>query len=164
MKKNYQFIFLIFVLSFVSACSGYKPIFQSTNIEFKIGAYSVEGDKILGSKIYSKLHNLSKSQKNKQNVSVIDLAINVTKNKEGTSKDTSGKILEYKVTLITKVEIKELYTYDKILNQKFTTSTTYKVQEQYSDTINMENKAVENLLDKTYQDLLIRLSENINIK
>mgnify|MGYP006879269788 CR=1 FL=1 len=52
-------------------------------------------------------------------------------------------------------------TEDQILNQTFTSSTTYKVQDQYSDTIKLEKKSTENLILKIYQDLLIRLSEKI---
>ena len=50
---------------------------------------------------------------------------------------------------------------DKILNQVFISSLTYKVQNKYSDTINLENKSIENLIDKTYQELLIKLSQSI---
>ena len=44
----------------------YRPkcttIFGSKNINFNIANYSIEGNKILGKKIYSKLFNLSKSK------------------------------------------------------------------------------------------------------
>jgi hypothetical protein len=35
------------------------------------------------------------------------------------------------------------------------------VQEQYFETLKLENKAIENLIEKTYQNLLIEISENI---
>ena len=40
-------------------------------------------------------------------------------------------------------------------------SSSYKVQDQHSETIKLENRTIENLINKTYQDLLIKLSENI---
>ena len=64
MKKiSYLLIWLIFLIN-ISACTGYKPIFGSSNLEFKIVDYSISGDKTLGNQIYSKLYNFSKSNEN----------------------------------------------------------------------------------------------------
>jgi len=35
------------------------------------------------------------------------------------------------------------------------------VQDQYSETLKLENKSIENLIDKTYKEFLIKLSEGI---
>ena len=43
----------------------------------------------------------------------------------------------------------------------FNSFSSYKVQDQYSETIKLENKATDNLVDETYQDLLIKLSESL---
>ena len=161
MKKNNYLIFPIFFLILISACVGYEPIFKSTNVQFKISEYLIEGDKILGNKIYSKLNNLSKSQKDNANSRPISIIINTTKNKKETSKDSAGKILEYKITLNTKVEIKDYQTNSKILKQTFTSSITYKMQDQYSDSIKLENKSMKDLIEKTYQEIIVRISENI---
>ena len=159
MKKKTYLIFTIVFLILVSGCSGYKPIFASKNLQFKISEYSIEGNKILGNKIYSKLYRLS--NKDDQNVKNIDLLIKVSKDKEATSKDSAGKILEYKITLNTEVKIKDFVTDDKILNHNFISSSTYKVQSQQFDTIKLENKTIENLINITYQELLIKLSQSI---
>ena len=151
---------MLFFIINLNSCAGYKPIFSSS-FQFKIADYSIKGDKTLGGKIYSKLHDISKNNKNNQDAKNIELFINVTKTKDSTSKDTSGKILEYKITLNVEVEIQDFITSDEILNQTFTSSTAYKVQSQYSDTIKLENKSIENLINKIYQELLIKLSQNI---
>ena len=161
MKKNNYLIFPIFFLILISACVGYEPIFKSTNVQFKISEYLIEGDKVLGNKIYSKLNNLSKSQKDNANSRPISIIINTTKNKKETSKDSAGKILEYKITLNTKVEINDYQTNSKILKQTFTSSITYKMQDQYSDSIKLENKSMKDLIEKTYQEIIVRISENI---
>ena len=161
MKKITLLISSIILFFFINGCAGYEPIFSSTNLQFEIADYSIEGDKTLGEKIYSKLHNISKNNKNNQDAKNIELFINVTKNKNSTSKDTSGKILEYKITLNVEVEIQDFITSDEILNQTFTSSTAYKVQSQYSDTIKLENKSIEDLINKIYQELLIKLSQSI---
>ena len=59
MKKNTFTILLIVLLIFINGCSGYKPIFSSTNLEFDIANYSLEVDKALGEKIYSRLRRAS---------------------------------------------------------------------------------------------------------
>ena len=50
------------------------------------------------------------------------------------------------------------------LNQTFIYSSTYKVQNQYSATIKLEQQTTENLINKTYQEILIKLSQNITKK
>jgi len=161
MKKIYYLIILLLFVIFSMGCAGYKPIFGSKNLEFKILEYSLEGDKKIGNIVYSKLYNLSKSNDDDKNSKSLKLLIDSSKNKKGTSKDSAGKILEYRIAITIKVKIIDSLTEDQILNQTFTSSTTYKVQDQYSDTIKLEKKSTENLILKIYQDLLIRLSEKI---
>ena len=40
-----------------------------------------------------------------------------------------------------------------------TETSSYKVQDRYAETLNLENKTLENLVNKTFQDLLIAMSE-----
>ena len=161
MKKIYYLIILLLFVIFSTGCAGYKPIFGSKNLDFKILEYSLEGDKKIGNIVYSKLYNLSKSNDDIKNSKSLKLLIDSSKNKESTSKDSAGKILEYRIAVTIKVKIIDSLTENQILNQTFTSSTTYKVQDQYSDTIKLEKKSIENLILKIYQDLLIRLSEKI---
>ena len=161
MKKITYPIFSFILLILINGCAGYKPIFSSTDIQFEISNYSIEGNKALGNKIYFKLHNLSKSAKNNQNSKSIDLVIKVSKDKNATSKDSTGKILEYNIILNTDVKITDFITKDQILNQIFISSLIYKVQNKYSDTVNLENQTIENLLNKTYHELVIKLAQNI---
>ena len=161
MKKIVGPIFSLILLIFINGCAGYEPIFSSTNLQFKIADYSIEGNKRLGNKIYSKLYNLSQSKKDDKNLRNVDLIIKVSKDKNATVKNSDGQILEYKITLNTDVKIADFITKDKILNQIFTSSLTYKVQDNYSDTVNLENRSIEDLLNKTYQELVVRLAQNI---
>ena len=164
MKKIVYPIFSFILLIFIGGCAGYEPIFGSTNLQFEIADYSIKGNKILGNKMYSKLYVLSKSKKDDQNLRSIDLVIGISKDKKATTKDSAGKILEYKITLNTDIKVTDFITKDNILNQIFTSTLTYKVQNKYSDTINLENRSIDNLINKTYQELIIRLAENIITK
>jgi len=164
MKKITYFVFSCIILIFLNDCSGYKPIFSSGNLKFKISNYSVEGNKILGNQILSKLQRVSRANSEKQNVKSIDVSINSTKSKVATVKDAAGKILEYKITLNTTISVKDYLTDQKILNETFVSSISYKVQDNYSETVDSENRTLENLVNNTYQELLIELSQNIITK
>ena len=164
MKKITYPIFSFILLVFINGCAGYEPIFGSTNLQFEIADYSIEGNKILGNKIYSKLYSLSKSKKDDQNLRRVDLVIKVSKDKNVTTKDSAGKILQYKITLNTDVKVTDFITKDKILNQIFISSSIYNVQNKFSDTVNLENQTIENLLNKTYKELVIKLAQNITSK
>ena len=161
MKKITSIIVLYILFICINSCAGYKPIFGSSNLQFEIADYSIGGDKKLGNQIYSKLYNFSKSNKNQENITKIYITINVSEEKNATIKDSAGKILEYKINLNTAVMVKNYLTNDKILDSKFSLSSSYKVQDQYSETIKLENKSIANLVNLTYQELLIKLSENI---
>ena len=164
MRKIKNIILSTIILALVSECSGYKPIFSSTNLQFKILEYSIEGNKILGNQIYSKLNNISKSRVNNKNSIIINLLIDVEKDKNSAAKDSAGKILEYKTILKTKIIITDSANDKEILNQTFISSTIFKVQDQHSETIKLENNSIQNLIDKTYQELLIKFSQNIIAK
>ena len=161
MKKIYYILISLIFLTNISACTGYKPIFGSTNLEFKIADYEITGDKKIGNQIYSRLYNLSQSTKYNSDVKNIYILINTSKDKNATAKNSAGKILAYKINLSTTVTVKDFITDNQILNETFDFSTSYKVQDQHSETIKLENRSIENLTNKTYQDLLIKLSESI---
>ena len=161
MNKKKNSIIIIILLFIISGCAGYEPIFGSKNLQFKISSYSIEGDKNLGNKIYYKLNNISKRSKNDENTKIIDLKINISKEKVATSKNTAGKVLEYKVILSTIINISDALTDEILLYESSNISTTYKSEDQYSETISSENNSIENLLNTIYQKLLINLSKNI---
>ena len=79
MKKKKQFILPIILLILINACAGYEPIFSSTNLKFKISDYSIQGDKRLGNKIYSKLHSISKSNEKNSEIQSLNFLINAAK-------------------------------------------------------------------------------------
>ena len=74
------------------------------------------------------------------------------------------EILQYKISLNIDVKIKDYLTEDEILNETYSSSFTYKIQNQYSDTLKLEERSINQLVDKTYQQILIKLSENITTK
>ena len=158
MKKITYLTISFILLIGINACAGYKPIFSTSNLQFEISDYSIKGDKSLGKKIYTKLYNLSQSNKNNTAVKNINISIEVSKDKTVKVKNSAGKILEYKISLNTNIEIKDYFTNDQLLSHNFNYSSSYKTQDQFSDSLRLENKTIENILDKTYQDLLIEMT------
>ena len=163
MKKIAYLIISIIFLNFLNACAGYKPIY-TTDLQFEIADYSLKTNKKLGRQIYSKLYNLSKSNKKNAETKSITIIIDITKNKTATAKNSAGKVLEYRIILSSDIIIKDYLTDDIILNQTFSYSSIYKVQDNHSETIKIENKSIENLINKMYQDLLIKMSKIILTK
>jgi len=163
MKKTVYLVISIILFIFASSCAGYKPIYTA-EFDFEIADYSIINDKKIGKKIYSKLYNLSKrNSKNDKNVQgyKITIKIDTVKDKVAMSKDTAGKVLEYKITLTSDIQIEDYFSGDKILNQSFSDSSVYPVQTEYSETIKIENRNVENIVDKIFQKLLIKMSDNL---
>jgi len=157
-KKIYLPLFLI-LLFFLYSCVGYEPIFNPTSINFEIKNHNIEGDKSIGKNIYSKLNVLSKANKNNPSKKNVKLLINASKDKTAFSKNISGKIVSYKITINIKVNIIDETTNQNLLNKTFIDSQVYKVQDQYSDTTMLENRTIEALIEQTYETLLIQISE-----
>ena len=160
MKKISSIIISIIALHFIYACAGYKPIYTS-DLNFEITNYELKTNKKLGKIIYYKLYNLSNSNKNDDSAQSITLTIDVAKNKTATVKDTTGKILEYRIVITSNILIKDYLTNEEILSQTFSDSSAFKVQDQYSETIKLETKSTENIINTMFQDLLIKMSEKM---
>ena len=163
-KINYLFISII-LLNLINACAGYKPIYTS-DLKFEISDYSIKSDPKLGNQIYSKLYNLSKSNRsqNDANIKNIAIIIDTSKEKNATVKDDAGKVLEHKIILTSHIIIKNYSTGDEIVNKVFSETSSYAVQDQYSETIKLEKKNIEDIINKIYQNLLISISENMLVQ
>ncbi len=161
MKKITYPIISIIILILINACAEYKPIY-TTDLQFRIADYSIKSNKKLGRQIYSKLYNLSKLSENNAEVKNVNIIINAAKDKKATAKDSTGKVLGYRIILKVNIIIKDYLTGEEILNQNFSYSSTYTVQDQYSETIIQENKSIESLINKIYQNLIIKMSETMS--
>ena len=74
--KKIIFIIISSILFFCSSsCSGYKPIYSSSNFNFKIEDHSIKGDERLGNLIYRKLYSISLSNDNNPAAQSIILSI-----------------------------------------------------------------------------------------
>ena len=159
MKKITFLIIPTILFIYINACAGYVPIYSKSNFNFKIEDYSLKGKERLANLIYRKLYNISLSNKDNPTVQSISLSIETEKEKRPAVKNNAGKILEFVIHLKTNIIIDDFLTAKRLLNQNFNYSISYKVQDEHSETIKLENKNIENLVDKTYQDVLIKISD-----
>ena len=165
MKKIILFpIISIILFVFNASCTGYTPIYATSNFNFKIEEHSIKGDTKLGNLIYRKLNNISLSNKNNPKARSIELSIETTKERKPTVKDSSGNILEYEINLNTDIVINDFLSGEEIMKQNFNYSISYKVQDEHSDTIKLEDQNIQNLINKTYQDSLIKILQATTIK
>ena len=162
--KKISIALIIALITICSSCAGYKPIFNESNLNFEIINYSLQGETEIAKSIYYKLDNLSKNKNNKLEGRKINLIIEVLKKKQALSKDGTGQVLEYNMTLKTKVLVKDSLTNTEILNYQAGSSVAYSVQERYSDTLKFENNSINNLIDSIYQEFLIKLTDSIKSK
>ena len=78
------------------------------------------------------------------------------------NKNSAGKILEYRLHLNTNIVVQNFANKNELINHNFNDSSPFRVQDQYSETLKLENQVLENLINKTYQDLLIMLTKTIS--
>ena len=116
---------------------------------------------VTGDRAAINLSNINKDNPDRESVSIF---IKVIKSKSPKIKNSSGKILEYKINLNIQVIVKNFLTGDEILSEIVDSSSSYKVQDQYFETTKFENRSVENLINNAYEELLIKLSENMLTK
>ena len=161
MKKNFSQIILTILLMSIYSCVGYEPIYTSSKVDIKIANYSIEGDKKLGKKIYSKLLNLSNSVTHTEKTKNVSILIRIEKNKKVTNKDVGGNILGYRLNLNTYILLKDFSSGSAILNENISLSSTYTVQDQFAETKKLEDQNINNLLNSTYEEILSKLSKNI---
>ena len=159
MKKITFLIIAAVLFVNIYACTGYTPIYSSSKFNFKIEDHAIKGETRLANSIYRKLYNISLSNKDNPTVQSISLSIETEKEKRPAVKNNAGKILEFVIHLKTNIIIDDFLTEKRLLNQNFNYSISYKVQDEHSETIKLENKNIENLVDKTYRDVLIKISD-----
>jgi len=162
MKKNNKAIYLIFILGLVYGCVGYEPIFNTSSLNFKIEEYKIEGDKMTANKIYTSLKRTENYELTENQPLAINFSINTSKTKVETIKDKTGKIKEYKIILKAKVEATEYLSENILLNEIFEASSSYKVQDNYSETVLSENKSIEGLTEAIFQNIFSKLSVKIS--
>ena len=86
------------------------------------------------------------------------LFIHGKKNTSVSNKSTTGKALEYSVTLSYRVEVKNNLTGKTIYSKNISNTENYKASDMYSDTINSEKKIIENISSLVAKQIINEIS------
>ena len=144
------FHFILF-LSFLSSC-GYQSLLNENSKKFGIKSFNIEGNKRLA----QILKNNLVSPKNKSNNLILD--INARKNRSIANKDSTGKITEYNLKITFDLTATESISRKKVLSKTFSLDGNYKASDLYTDTINRENKIINELTESIAAQILTDLS------
>ena len=145
-------IFFMIAFCTLANCE-YKPIYSyKDKPSVLIKDYELSGNKTLNRQILSSL-NLRKLEDYETGYKLI---LNSDKSLSVISKDTTGNASIYKITIISKIHLKEN---NKIIKTKnFRSSFTYNNIDNKSDLANYQRNIEKNLIDKISEEILIFLS------
>jgi len=148
-KKN---LFLFVLLVLVYSCN-YKPLFNKDNLkELNFKIIEISGDKRITQIVVNKL-NITRGK-----TGSLALFIHGKKNTSVSNKSTTGKALEYSVTLSYRVEVKNNLTGKIIYSKNISNTENYKASNMYSDTINDEKKIIENISNLVAKQIINEIS------
>ena len=148
-KKN---LFLFVLLVLVYSCN-YKPLFNKDNLkELNFKIIEISGDKRITQIVGNKL-NITRDK-----TGSLALFIHGKKNTSVSNKSTTGKALEYSVTLSYRVEVKNNLTGKTIYSKNISNTENYKASDMYSDTINSEKKIIENISSLVAKQIINEIS------
>ena len=152
MKKIFSFLKIVILIFLVSNC-GFKVVDQSKLINFKVGSISISGDSRVSYIIKNKLLPYSKNNEKK----IIDLDIEVKKNKDIKEKNIKNEITKFQISITTNVQ------YGNNFAEKFEISKKgdFLVTNQYSQTLNNEKKLIKTLSENLAEELIEKLMERV---
>ena len=149
-RKKYLFLFLLFLI-FVSC--NYQPLFKSEQLsELNFSNIQVLGNKRISQLIVNKL-NLIKSPSGN-----LSLSINSKKNVDISNKSSSGKILEYSISLNYSIEVMKNSNGKTVYSKNIVRTENYNPSDTYSDTIGNERKIIENISNLVAKQIINELS------
>ena len=147
MKK----IFIVIVLLILNNCAGYKPIFSSKDINFYIGEIIIKEDNKLIRNIVKNLKPYT-IQNDKRR---INLELNLDIKEAITLKDSKGNTVSEEMGIA--LEVKTILENNDQIKFNFSEKFTFNNQSNKFELNQYKKRMQINLVEKIYQDLIIRL-------
>ena len=136
---NFFLLRNVLLVSIVNGCN-YKPLFDQDQLKsFAVKSYETNGDKRVAQVLVNKL-SIVRDKSGKFNIIIF-----AKKETNIANKSSSGKILEYSVTLNYDVKVKNNITSEIIYSKNVSNTQNYKSSKLYSESKNREKKIVENI-------------------
>ena len=150
--KSFLFLFL-----FATVNCGFKVINESENNSFSIQDIKTSGDKRINFKIKNNLLNYS--NKDNQNILLIDLSARKTKNIK--EKNIKNEITKYEIALDIDISFNLINT-DTNYKINLSNKGDYLVVDSYSTTLNNEKKVIDDLAENISEKILKKISLKLN--
>jgi len=147
------FLKTLLLFCFLWSC-GFKVVNQSELINFNISSISVSGDNRISFKIKNKLLQYSKNNGKK----LLNLDIDVKKNKEIKEKNIKNEITKFEISIASSIQ----YGNNEGDQFEITKKGDYTVTGQYSQTLNNEKKLINVLTESLVEDVIEELIQRTN--
>ena len=147
--KNLLFIILIFNL--LQGC-GYQPLLTGQNQNFSISEVNIYGDK----KLSLTLGNYFSEVEGAENSLILE--IKASKQKVVSNKNSIGATSEYTVTIDFDVKVISEQSKELVFSETFSQSNSFKASKVHLNTLNRENKIVDNSVKNIADQLTKRLN------
>ena len=147
-----KIVFLILILNLLQSC-GYKPLLTSQNQTFSVANVSIYGDK----KLARTLGNYFGEIKGVSNT--LNFEIGASRQKMISNRTSIGAASEYTVVINFNLRVVSEQGNDEIFSQNFSRSHSFKASKVHLDTLNRENKIVDNSI----KDIAEEISKKLNI-
>ncbi len=147
------FLKTLLLFCFLWSC-GFKVVNQSELINFNISSMSVSGDNRISFKIKNKLLQYSKNNGKK----LLNLDIDVKKNKEIKEKNIKNEITKFEISIASSIQ----YGNNEGDQFEITKKGDYTVTGQYSQTLNNEKKLINVLTESLVEDIIEELIQRTN--
>ena len=155
--KYLKLLPIFFLILLLNSC-GYKK-FNSENLnDFKIEKLEISGEK----KLAYKLKNNIEIYSSESSKFIYDIKINLISNKQAKIKNTAGKATRYTTELQADTSIINTNT-KNVYSKTFSSTSDYDIGSTHSDTLNNEEKAIENNLNYISNEI-IKFLKLLNIQ
>tara|TARA_A100001011_G_C14160661_1_gene778089 strand:+ start:99 stop:569 length:471 start_codon:yes stop_codon:yes gene_type:complete len=151
--KNVLFVILFFNL--LQGC-GYQPLLTSKNQNFNISDINIYGDKKLSRKLGNNFSEVEGTNNN------LILEIKGSKQKVVSNKTSIGATSEYTVTISFDLKVISKQNMDVVFSETFSRSESFKASKVHLDTLNRENKIVDNSIKDIADQIIKRLNVKFN--
>ena len=150
-----KILFGIFVLIFLQSC-GYQPLLTGQNQNFSISTVNIYGDKKLSLTLGNYFSEVEGTENN------LILEIKGSKQKVFSNKNSIGATSEYTVTVYFDVKVISEQSKELVFSEVFSQSNSFKASKVHLDTLNRENKIVDNSIKSIADQLTKRLNVIFN--
>ena len=155
--KYLKLILILFAIIFLNSC-GYKKLNSEKFNNFKIDKLEISGEK----KLAYKLKNNIEIYSSESSKFIYDIKINLISNKQAKIKNTAGKATRYTTELQADTSIINTNT-KNVYSKTFSSTSDYDIGSTHSDTLNNEEKAIENNLNYISNEI-IKFLKLLNIQ